>query len=304
MLLLLSLLFLAWLAITISDDAAALETYKKVSPCLKRAWMLKDVDISKWKYPNDAEAHHYEILNKTEKFRIIQSNFDYGGTQLENIFIKENIKKPLAEFNGFIPIFVHWNSNDTEITQKSRVNGILAELNGVLRNDVLYITVSQGDVGLGEIGRKHPNILVLSAGGYGHVPIPLVFSEIPWTKQPLEFHQEVGFYGAIHSASHSSRSFILDEVNDAVKKLNLTYRQRSVSSWMQDMNYTKFNLAPRGHGRASYRFAESIQMGRIPVFLYDDIPWIPYQGTHSPIYSPTHAPTHPPTHLQALILVY
>eukprot|EP01035_Chromulina_nebulosa_P017912 gene17912-23532_t len=43
------------------------------------------------------------------------------------------------------------------------------------------------------------------------------------------------------------------------------------------MALTKFNLAPRGYGRSSFRFAESIQMGRVPIFLYDDIPWVPYQ---------------------------
>jgi hypothetical protein len=45
------------------------------------------------------------------------------------------------------------------------------------------------------------------------------------------------------------------------------------------MAQSKFNLAPRGYGRSSFRFAESIQMGRIPAFLFNDVPWIPYQGT-------------------------
>jgi len=276
---LLQLLLLLTLVVISTSDNAAIETYKKVLPCMKRSWMLKDVDVTKWKYPVDAEAHYYEILNKTEKFRVTPVHYyaDYGGPWIENIFISENINKPLSAFNGFIPIFVQWI--DTEIIQRSRVNNILGELNGVLRHDVLYITVSQGDIGLREIGRAHPNILVLSAGGYGHVPIPLVRSEILWSKQPKEFHQEIGFFGAVHVTSHSSRPLILEEVNTAVNRLNLTYRQGSGSSWMQDMNYTKFNLAPRGYGRSSFRFAESIQMGRIPIFLYDDIPWIPYQGT-------------------------
>ena len=40
-----------------------------------------------------------------------------------------------------------------------------------------------------------------------------------------------------------------------------------------------FNLAPRGHGRSSFRVAEVIQTGRIPVYLYDDFPWVPYAGS-------------------------
>jgi len=49
--------------------------------------------------------------------------------------------------------------------------------------------------------------------------------------------------------------------------------------WRQVMSTARFNLAPRGFGRTSFRFAEIIQMGRVPVFLWDDVPWIPYAGT-------------------------
>jgi hypothetical protein len=38
-----------------------------------------------------------------------------------------------------------------------------------------------------------------------------------------------------------------------------------------------------GFGRTSYRLAEIIQIGRIPAYLYDDIPWIPYEGTNASI---------------------
>lgn len=43
---------------------------------------------------------------------------------------------------------------------------------------------------------------------------------------------------------------------------------------------TSFNLAPRGFGRASFRLAEIVQLGRIPVYLYDDYPWLPYTGSN------------------------
>lgn len=43
---------------------------------------------------------------------------------------------------------------------------------------------------------------------------------------------------------------------------------------------SKFNLAPRGYGRSSYRLAEIVQMGRIPVYMYDDAKWLPYQNTN------------------------
>ena len=42
---------------------------------------------------------------------------------------------------------------------------------------------------------------------------------------------------------------------------------------------TKFNLAPVGMGRATFRLQEIIQIGRIPVYLYEDFPWLPYEGS-------------------------
>ncbi len=43
---------------------------------------------------------------------------------------------------------------------------------------------------------------------------------------------------------------------------------------------TKFNMAPRGFGRTSFRLVEIIQMGRLPVYIYDDIPWVPYRDSN------------------------
>ena len=45
------------------------------------------------------------------------------------------------------------------------------------------------------------------------------------------------------------------------------------------MDNSMANLCPRGFGRSSYHLAEVIQMGRVPIHIYDDgdIPWLPYE---------------------------
>lgn len=43
---------------------------------------------------------------------------------------------------------------------------------------------------------------------------------------------------------------------------------------------TQYNLAPRGWGRTSYRLAEIIQLGRIPIYIYDDHEWLPYRNSN------------------------
>eukprot|EP01039_Chlorochromonas_danica_P004126 gene4126-4525_t len=265
--------------------ALAAETYRKVLPCLTSAWMISQ-DQSKQKirfqFPYDAEFHYEELKNKTACYRNqpIHEYAGYSGPWIENLFIQHYLHRPLASFHGFIPLFIQWIDN--QILRGRYFDYIYAELGVLLRPNVLYLAISQGDVGLGKIGIRYPNILVLSAGGFGHIPIPLVkglLSPSPPPPPPATtttYPTTIGFYGNIRQ---SIRSAMFDIIKQEANKFNLTYRDGQGSTWIEDMKNTKFNLAPRGYGRSSFRFAESIQLGRIPVFLYNDIPWIPYQGT-------------------------
>ena len=45
------------------------------------------------------------------------------------------------------------------------------------------------------------------------------------------------------------------------------------------MGRTLFNLAPAGIGKTSFRISETVQLGRIPFYIYDKVPWLPYPDT-------------------------
>ena len=40
---------------------------------------------------------------------------------------------------------------------------------------------------------------------------------------------------------------------------------------------SKFVLCPRGYGRNSFRFYEVLNLGCIPIYVWDDIEWLPYE---------------------------
>lgn len=40
---------------------------------------------------------------------------------------------------------------------------------------------------------------------------------------------------------------------------------------------SRFCLAPRGYGRSSFRFFEAMQLDVIPVYVWDDVEWLPYK---------------------------
>jgi hypothetical protein len=168
---------------------------------------------------------------------------------------------------------------------------MVQDLNTLIRPNVLYLAVSQSDNGPidydkggFDLGPVHGNILVLSSGGYGHVPLPLVHGDnghptdlaLPQLPPPLRFERTLAFFGRITS---DSRRQTIGNITEACSALNVSAHFGESGSWVEEMGVTRFNLAPRGFGRNSFRYTEIIQLGRVPVFLWDDVPWIPYEGT-------------------------
>jgi hypothetical protein len=121
----------------------AKSTYSKVLRCLLSSWMLHDKNESNYRFPEDAEAHYLQLLEKTAPYRSmpVHSYANYDGPWVENWFILKYSKKPLSYFRGFVPIFVQWI--DTQILRGRHFDNLLATLSGVLRPNVVYIAVSQ-----------------------------------------------------------------------------------------------------------------------------------------------------------------
>jgi len=131
----------------------------------------------------------------------------------------------------------------------------------LLRDDVLYLVVSQSDVGIQLLHALRPNILVLSAGGFGHIPIPLIKGEIEPSRLPggvyQNFSSDIAFFGTLEN--HKSRLPTLQEVQRACEVEQMKLNTGKSLNWLHEMASARFNLAPRGFGRTSYRLTEAIQ---------------------------------------------
>jgi hypothetical protein len=58
--------------------------------------------------------------------------------------------------------------------------------------------IHQDDQGVTmELTKEFPNILILSAGGFGHIPIPLIKGELTLRPPRQSFNTAIGFYGSI-----------------------------------------------------------------------------------------------------------
>lgn len=180
-------------------------------------------------FPDDAEAHFAAIQAAVQPFLAknpVHSYAGYDGPWIENLWIAHFQHKPLSFFRGLIPLFVNWI--DSEIVKD--LPRLIAALRGVLRSDVAYITVSQGDAGLHEAAAHFPNVLTLSAGGFGHVALPLVKGELPLSAPPPSptdaaaasqryFEFDLAFYGTDRRERHA----LLMRTREEAERHNLSF---------------------------------------------------------------------------------
>ena len=203
-------------------------TYNRTIACILKRPNIKTDEFlkSKFKFPEDAE-HHFDMLKEvTARYRReapMHSYAGYSGPWIENYFISHFFDKPLSFFNGLIPLFIPWIDIHLWGDLKFLEHGLL---DNVLRRDVLYFAVSQGDNGLDMITFNHINILVLSAGGFGHGILPLIKGEIAWRAQPSQFAQTIGFFGTVN-AQRSHRKNMLDLVDAAAKSRQISFKMGS-----------------------------------------------------------------------------
>ena len=248
-----------------------------------------------YRYPTDATNHYREILNLTDYFvKNVPARLTsfYKGPWIENAWITKFSKFPLDSFNGLIPIFMPWNDarnyyNSDEGKGDPIAKSYLDGLMKLLRKDVIYITVNQPNEGLFESMKSVPdNIIVLSSGGVGHIAIPLVAKTLPLSNITVDQilsadsrSYEVSFFGTIDHGRF--RTNFISELKLRLKRHKASWRSYFGSSktWEIGMGKTQYNLAPAGLGRTSFRVAEIVQLGRIPIYIYDDLPWLPYPNT-------------------------
>lgn len=148
--------------------------------------------------------------------------------------------------------------------------------------DTVFFTVVQHDDG---VLLTVPASTVLFGACTGTIPLPLIYEDVTErlqkeprvpkdllasfigtsTTSPVrqEMICHVSNYGDIICGGKETWSHQVAE-SDAERFIRLTLR-------------SQFCLAPRGYGRSSFRFFEAMLLGVIPVYVWDDVEWLPYK---------------------------
>ena len=152
-----------------------------------------------------------------------------------------------------------------------------------------YFTVVQYDDG--PLLKLPENTIVYGACS-NDIPIPLIYEDANNTlesfpkKSFCEKNILCSFVGNITS------NHVQPNVRDVIMQKfanNSNFNMINSGGWTADVNKnlqsifinttidSKFAFAPRGYGRSSFRFFECFKLGTIPIYVWNDKNWLPFQ---------------------------
>lgn len=210
-----------------------------------------------------------------------------NGLYLEEYFLKRFFELKIPTKRKYIPAL--WTNFQIESWFPQRKNEMQQQLNEWAKKykaDGYFTVIQYDDASLLTLP---PNTLIYGACS-GDVPIPLIYEDKNNTLllQPRKTFSEksilCSFVGSMTSnhVKPNVREEMRNILTSAHFKLILSegwtpsVSDKNKNNFLEITANSKFALAPRGYGRSSFRFFEILQMGVIPVYVWNDKVWLPF----------------------------
>ena len=213
-----------------------------------------------------------------------------NGLYKEEYFLKNFLENKPKTKRKYIPAL--WTNFQIEGWFQSQKKNMQNSLDEWLRNNPCehgYFTIVQHD---DACLLKLPENTIVYGSCSGSIPIPLIYQDLNNNLENIpkkRFNDKnilCSFVGNITSnnvqpnvralmfniLSHSNNFHLINSGgwNPVVNKQNQDiFIQTTINS--------KFALAPRGYGRNSFRFFEIFKLGTIPIYLWNDLDWLPFK---------------------------
>jgi len=213
-----------------------------------------------------------------------------NGLYLEEYFLKKWSEDNHKTKRKYIPVL--WTNFQIESWFNNKRHQMQNSLNDWVEknpsNDGYFIVVQHD---LGALLRLPENTITYGACS-GTIPIPLIYQDINNILENIpkkSFSQKnilCSFIGSI--TCNGVKPVVRPHMNKVLSN-NKNFKLINSGGWttnvkkknqMLFINETinsKFGLAPRGFGRSSFRFFEILLLGSIPVYIWNDIEWLPFK---------------------------
>lgn len=204
----------------------------------------------------------------------------YHGPWIEDLWIEVMCcDRKISDFGVCVPIFVPWTDWRVALSSNGgKWRRMIKPIFRTMRNRFFYVTVVQGEQGL-EAGDDPyteipPNLLLVSPGGKGHIPIILSTKGQVFIERTGR-NNSVLFAGSVRDR----RKVVLDHWKGLLgSKLTIT----QTKEWMDLYRNHDFILSPRGNGRGCFRTGEALEMGLVIVMAFRSRLWVPYLNSTLP----------------------
>ena len=215
-----------------------------------------------------------------------------NGLYMEEYFCKYMHDNNIQTKRKYIP--VAWTNFQIEGWFQSKKKEMQKSLNEwVDKNpsDNGYFTIVQYDDGP---LLQMPNDTIVYGACSGDIPLPLIYQDNNNTLVNLPnktFREKTilcSFVGNLtsNSVQPNVRKIMFDTFTNKYlfKMINSGGWTPSVNGDLQKLFIdttinSKFALAPRGYGRSSFRFFECFLLGTIPIYIWNDKNWLPFQNS-------------------------
>ena len=185
----------------------------------------------------------------------------------------------------YLPVFwTHLQNHPAFAVQRGKYQLLLNRAVSSYPVGSQFFTCVQHDDGPGLV--LPPGTVVYGACS-GNVPLPLIYEDVTGrllNASRRSFHEKdvvASFVGTI--GTHSVRGLLRDVLGG---KEGVYFSSRGAWSpsvpeedaerFVEVTSRSRFCLAPRGYGRSSFRFFEAMLLDVVPVYVWDDVEWLPY----------------------------
>lgn len=185
----------------------------------------------------------------------------------------------------YIPIFwTNLQNHPGFANQKHNYNTLLAATIKKLPSDTKYFTIVQHDDGA---QLSLPKSTLIFGACTGNIPLPLIYEDTTNKLLCSERNETKQLFASfIGTLTHRVRSSLEQELKEKsdVKLITKphsewtnTIEKSAATIFVETTQNSKFCFAPRGYGRSSFRFFEAMLLDCVPVYIWDDIEWLPYK---------------------------
>jgi hypothetical protein len=191
---------------------------------------------------------------------------------------KEGIQTDIV----YIPIFwTHLQNHVGFVAMKSKYQILLTHALKAFPATTRYMTIVQHDDGP---QLQLPKNTIIFGACTGTIPLPLIYEDSTHrllSEPRCPKIQLASFVGTL--TTHVIREELFrhldkpDIVWNGKRVWEVAVQKQDAELFIKETLQSRFCLAPRGYGRSSFRFFEAMLLDTVPVYVWDDIEWLPYQ---------------------------